>query len=208
MLLVIGVVILGAASKAPLESLFVLGTLSLGAEALGLVGGSWGLGMVLGSVAAPLLARRWPRERLFAACIAVVGLSILTASRATELTTVLIAWLAAGAANAVGNVSYDSLLQERTPDELRGRVFAASEAVINAAFLSGALIAGWVGSHLGVRAAYAISGGVILVAAVLARILLSDPRRPGEHPPGERHEVTDRGRMVAVLEVVPAGPPA
>lgn len=165
-------IMLAASTKAPLESLFVLQTLSLGTQALGLVAGTWGVGMLLGSVAAPALTRRWPREGLFALSIATAGTAVLVASRAGGLSTVLLAWLIAGMANSVGNVSYSSLLQERTPDGLRGRVFAASEAALDAAYLTGAFLAGWLGVHLGIRNAYAFSGGLLLVAALTARSLL------------------------------------
>lgn len=173
LLVVIGIVLVAAASKAPLESLFVLETLSYGPQALGLVAASWGFGMLIGSVAAPAMTRRWHRERLLWLNIGVVGLAVLSASRATELSSVLLAWLIAGAANALGNVCYETLLQERTPDPVRGRVFAAFETVTNAAFLVGAFAAAWLGSQLGVRAAYAVSGTVLVAAALLSRVLVT-----------------------------------
>jgi HEAT repeat protein len=69
-------------------------------------------------------------------------------------------------------VSYESILQERTPDEFRGRVFAAFEFVTNAAFLCGALFAGWLGSRLGIRLSYVFSGVVFLCAALICRAIL------------------------------------
>jgi MFS family permease len=106
-----------------------------------------------------------------------VGLCVLAASRATSLPPVLLLWLASGAANALGTVSYESLLQERTPDALRGRVMAASEAVLDGTFLAGVSAAGWLGTSLGIRGAYAISGAAFLLTAVLSQMLLSSPRR-------------------------------
>ncbi|HEX8098811.1 MAG TPA: MFS transporter, partial [Actinomycetota bacterium] len=183
LLLVIGLVFVAAATKAPLESLFVLGTLSLGPTALGLVTGSWGLGMVLGSVAAPALARRWRREGVLVVMIGVVGLAAMAAAGATGLQTVLLVWLGAGVANAVGNVCYDSLLQERVPDRFRGRVFAAFELVANVGFLAGALLAAWLGSALGVRPTYAFSGALLLVAAFAGRRVLFERRVRHAAPP-------------------------
>jgi MFS family permease len=183
LLIVIGIVLVAAATKAPLESLFVLGTLSLGPTALGLVTGSWGLGMILGSVAAPALARRWAREQLLVVMIAIVGVAAIAAAGASGVQTVLLAWLCAGLANAVGNVAYESLLQERVPDRFRGRVFAGFEVVANVGFLAGALLAGWLGSTIGVRLTYAVSGGLLLAAAAIGRgLLLREPVRPFEAP--------------------------
>lgn len=172
------VVMLGAASKTPVEPLFVRQVLTRGpnlartAQVLGLITGAWGMGMLLGSFAAPALARRWPRERLLPVAIAVVGTLVLLVSRTTDFSTVLLAWLAAGSANAVGNVSYDSLLQERTPDALRGRVFAASEAVLDSAYLAGAFLAGWLAGAYRASTALSVSGAILLLAGALGWILI------------------------------------
>jgi hypothetical protein len=69
-------------------------------------------------------------------------------------------------------VSYDSLLQERTPDALRGRVFAASEAVLDTAYLGGAVLAGWLAGAYRASTALSVSGGILIVAAALGAILI------------------------------------
>jgi predicted MFS family arabinose efflux permease len=163
------------------------------ARVLAFVTTAWGLGMLLGSLASPGLARRWPRERLLPASIAVVGLTVLAVSGTSDFRTVLLAWLIAGAANSVGNVSYESLLQERTPDELRGRVFAAAEAALDGSYLAGVFLAGLLGSLFAVSGAFAISGGILLFAAVLARIVLPGTRRgapgtSGQEPDAPKDE--------------------
>jgi MFS family permease len=178
-LVVTGLVMFAAALRAPLEPLFVLRTLHLAPQALGLAGAVWGLGMVLGSAAAPAAARRWPRERLLAVGIAIVGAAVLSASQVVALSSLLVLWVCSGFGNALGTVSYESLLQERTPDAIRGRVMAASEAVLNLAYLAGASLAGWVGATAGVRTAYALSGGIFLLAAVASRVLLDEGAAAG-----------------------------
>jgi MFS family permease len=181
-LIVVSIVLVAAAAKTPLETLFVRDVLTEDApfaeraRVLGLVTTSWGLGMLLGSFAAPALARRWHRERLLTVAIAIVGTAVLVVSQATEFGTVLIAWLVAGSANALGNVSYETLLQERTPDEFRGRVFAATEAVLDSAYLAGVAAAAALGSLLPVSSAFAISAAVLFLAAALSRVLLPAPR--------------------------------
>jgi DHA3 family macrolide efflux protein-like MFS transporter len=171
-LIVIGLVMLAASIRSPLEPLFVIRILDLPPEALGVVGGVWGLGMVLGSVAAPAASRRWSREWLFAAAIGVVGLAVLGASRASILSSLLLVWLVSGFANGVGSVAYHSLLQERTPDAFRGRVMGASEAVLQGALLAGASASGWFGTHLGIRTTYAVSGFLFVGTALVCRALL------------------------------------
>jgi MFS family permease len=190
-LLVTGLVMLGASIRTPLEPLFILDTLGGRASALGLAGGAWGLGMILGSVAAPAAAGRWRRERLLGVSAGVVGLCVLAASRATSVPPLLLLWLASGAANALGTVSYESLLQERTPDAMRGRVMAASETVLDGTFLAGVSAAGWLGTSLGIRGAYAVSGAAFLLTAVVSQLLLASSRRPQRSDPA-RERVSSR----------------
>lgn len=195
-LLITGLVMLAAATKAPLEPLFVRDVLTAGesirqtAQVLALVTMAWGMGMLLGSVAAPALARRWNRERLLPLSIGVVGLMVLAVSRTGDFSTVLLAWLVAGTANSVGNVSYESLLQERTPDMLRGRVFAATEAVLDASYLAGAGLAVLLASTLRVTAAFAVSGGLLLLAAATALRVLPQPIGRPPRPAARAARVT------------------
>ena len=103
--------------------------------------------------------------------IALVGVQCVLRG-ARDFTPVLAYWAVAGVANAVAVISYQSLLQERTPDHLRGRVVAASEAVLDASLIVGALMAATLAGLLGVRGGMAASGSGFLVAAVLAGRLL------------------------------------
>ena len=190
-MIVIGLVMVAASIRTPLEPLYVMQTLDENPQALGLLGGAWGMGMVLGSGVAPLLARRWPRERLITGMIAVVGASVLAAAFARSFNPVLLFWGIAGVANAVAVISYQSLLQERTPDRLRGRVVAASEAVLDASLIVGALTAGTLGALAGIRGAFAISGAIFIGTALLARLLLGSGApvsRPAPEPATEPSE--------------------
>jgi MFS family permease len=180
----LGLIMLASALKAPMEPLFILRTLGLRPDALGVVGGAWGVGMVLGSLAAPAVARRWVRERLFALSVVLVGLAVLAASQQTLLSPVLLLWFVAGLGNGSGTVFYESLLQERVPEALRGRVLAASEAMLDGAFLVGVFAAGLVGERLGVRGAFVCSGLMFLLAGLVSyRMIRSRKAGPVE---GER----------------------
>jgi MFS family permease len=183
LLLVLGLVMLAAAFKAPLEPMFVLETLAERPEALGLVGAAWGLGMLVGAVLTPAAARRWPRQALISVAIGIVGAVILAASQLDVVGGVLVLWVAGGAANAVGTIAHETLLQEATPDGLRGRVFAASDAILDGAFLFGALAGGVLGAVMGIRPALAACGVILLAAAALSHALLgSGARSPALQP--------------------------
>ncbi len=198
-MVVTGLVLFATALRAPLEPLFVFDSLHSGAAGLGLVGGAWGLGMILGSIAAPAVARRWPREKLLGAGILVVGVCGLAAAWSQVLAPVLVLWLASGIGNAVGTISYESLLQEKTPDALRGRVLAASESVLDLSFLGGAALAGWAGAQLGVRTTYAFAGALFVGASLISHRLLGRGAKlaaPGDLPgaPDHPHQVAGDGQ--------------
>jgi predicted MFS family arabinose efflux permease len=171
-MIVTAIVMFAAAIKAPLEPLFVLRELKGSPEMLGLLGGFWGIGMVAGSLCAPMVTRRFRRERSLGAGILAVGLSLLFVSGFQALGPLLLMWMVAGIGNALGNVAYESLLQERTPDKLRGRVFAATEAVLDVSYLMGALVAGWAGSRFQISDVYGIIGILFVGAAVLSHLTI------------------------------------
>ncbi|MGH2652710.1 MAG: hypothetical protein ACRDHK_16045, partial [Actinomycetota bacterium] len=45
------------------------------------------------------------------------------------------------------------------------------------AFLAGVSAAGWLGTSLGIRGAYAVSGAAFLLTAMVSRVLLASPRK-------------------------------
>src|SRR5207249_3798935 len=91
-----------------------------------------------------------------------------------------LAWLVAGAANAIGTVAYESLLQERTPDAFRGRVFAATEAVLDISYLAGAGAAALLSRMVGVPISLGLAGLVLIGASIASRRLIRSPEVPQE----------------------------
>ena len=169
-------VVLGAALRAPVEPRFIVNRLGGSAGAIGALASLWGLGMVLGSTLAAAAGRRWTLEKVLVASVGVLGLCVLSASWLALLAPVAVLWLVAGSANALGSVAYESLLQQRTPDRLRGRVFGAAEAVLDVTYLVGAVAAGAIGASLGSRTGMAVAGGAVLAAGVYGALVFL--RRP------------------------------
>ncbi|HEX9968745.1 MAG TPA: MFS transporter, partial [Acidimicrobiales bacterium] len=150
----------------------------------GLPAAIWGLGMLLGSSAAPAAARAWTQERMLTTSVVLVGIAVLGASQVQVLSSLLCLWLLAGSGNAIGTIAYQSLLQQRTPDALRGRTMAASEMVLDLAYLGGVSVAGWLGSSLGLRWALGVSGSIFLTAALTSHLVLGNGVRRGTEARG------------------------
>jgi MFS family permease len=176
--IVTSIAMFAAALKQPLEPFFVLHRLGGTISDVGIAIAAWGIGMVLGSAAAPGLARRWSCERMVAVGLVGMGIGLAIASQATAVATLVLVWVFAGTSNGFLNVAYETLLQERTPDHIRGRVMAASDAVLDVALVAGLLIAGTVSVTLGVRGSFALAGVLVVCSAAVAARLLRSEARP------------------------------
>lgn len=191
-------VVIGSAIRGPIEPGFIVESLDGTPGAIGALAGLWGLGMVLGSTVAMTAGRRWSLERVLVGGIGVLGVSIVVASQSTVLAVVAVLWLVAGTGNALGSVAYETLLQQRTRDDLRGRVFGVADAVLDATYLVGALAAVLVSSSFGRRAGIGIGGGLALVAAAYGAVVLLRARAGA---------ADDAGRAAASTVAQPAPGP-
>jgi hypothetical protein len=140
MCLVVGI----AGAQATVQIVFVrdvvvpgLGQGGARAMVLAVLTTSWGAGMLVGCFATPPLIRYLPRERLIPLVVALAGACVLYGSRSSDVAGLAALWAVAGAMCGVTNVSYESLLQERTLDAFRGRVISTIEAAQEGAYFIG-----------------------------------------------------------------------
>jgi MFS family permease len=137
--------------------------------------GPWGLGALRGAPAVgalamtAFLARRTMTRRvgmrMFQAVI-VFGLATIVFALSTTMALSLVALAVMGAADTVSVVIRVSLVQLRTPDEMRGRVGAVNYLFINASNQLGEFESGIVAALVGAMPA-AVIGGVGTVAVAL-----------------------------------------
>ena len=167
---------LGSAVKVPVEPLFVLGTLDAAPAALGLLTATWGVGMVTGSFAAGWFAQRLPETAVLGGAVALAGATVCAAAWTPAYALIAPLWLVGGAANGVGGVVFETLLQRRTAEEVRGRVLATTEAAMDGGYLAGASLAAWVAAVGGTRVALTVSGALFLLAALVLGAVVK-PRR-------------------------------
>lgn len=80
-----------------------------------------------------------------------------------------------------GMVTYQSVIQARIPDRMRGRVFTLMDVVWNSARLVSIALAGLVADHLGIAAVYYLGGSLLVVAGLVGLLLVrldDEPARP------------------------------
>ncbi len=176
--------------SATAEPFFVTHVLRGGSLAYGVLLSSWTVGMAAGSAG---LAHRVGQAHLAGGGLAAVvlqGLGIAGGALATVLWLALIGFTLGGVAHGVKNVLLRTLIHERAPEALRGRVFAAYNGARNGAELGALVLGGIVVAALGARPALLLAG--LGPAAIGAAGLLLLVKR--------RHAVaaviTNEGRVV------------
>jgi predicted MFS family arabinose efflux permease len=108
--------------------------------------------------------------------VVVFGLATCAFGFARSLPAALLALLVLGAADVMSVVVRQSMVQLRTPDEMRGRVGAVNSMAISASNQLGDFRAGAMASAIGLEAAIVVGGLSAIVIAVWARAFPALPR--------------------------------
>jgi MFS family permease len=164
----------GATALLPIYARDILGT------------GPWGLGLLrsapgIGALLASLVLARHPIERrvgpVFFGAVIVFGVATIVFGLSTSLGLSMLALAVLGASDLVSVVIRYSLVQMRTPDEMRGRVSAVSSLFTGTSNQLGEFESGVTAALFGPVPAVLIGGiGTIAVALIWMR-LFPDLRR-------------------------------
>ncbi|MEZ0346882.1 MAG: MFS transporter, partial [Thermus sp.] len=139
--------------------------LQVGSAGFGFMEAAMALGAILGGLALPRLLAKVPRERLFLLALLLFGLFEASVGLFPVFAWVLLAFFGGGFLNMAFIVPARSILQLNTPQEMRGRIFAAFGAVMNAAVLIGTMLGGALEGPLGAPTVFLLAGlGVSLAA--------------------------------------------
>ena len=154
-----------------------------GSLGYGLMIGTWGLGSVLGSLAGRKLNEEKEPRALFLG-MALIALSTGAVAVSPWFAPILVMSAMSGFGDAITVVAEQGIQQRRTPDAVRSRVMAASEAVVSVVFALSLAFAGPVLQALGPQNVYAIGGATALVGAtVLLPVVIGERRRVAEREP-------------------------
>lgn len=162
---------------------YAVHSLGLSAAQVGFTLAAYGVGMVVGALAAPLVLRRWP----FGQAV-LLGPAVSVAAAATMVAT--LAWPTAamatlsfflfGVGPIIWTIASTTLRQTVTPAAMLGRVTAIFLAVNMGARPVGALLGGWVGASWGAEACLwlALAGFVLQAAVVVSSAVRTLVRLP------------------------------
>jgi MFS family permease len=165
----------------PADVFFAHDVLHAGDVGYGALVTVWGAGMVAGAVG---LARRVSREWMVTGALVAIfvqGLGKPIAAIAATLGVALLGYAIGGLGHGMRNVLIRTLMHERTPDRLRGRTFAAFNALRNTAELVALAVGGVLVTAAGARTTLIIAGAGPVVFALAGLAL--NARRPPEPTP-------------------------
>ncbi|WP_018110439.1 MFS transporter [Thermus igniterrae] len=139
--------------------------LGVGSAGFGLMEAAMALGAILGGLAMPKLLERVPRERLFLYGLFLFGLFEASVGLFPWFAWVVLAFFLGGFLNMTFIVPARSILQLNTPQEMRGRIFAAFSAVMNSAVLIGTMLGGALEGLIGAPMVFLLAGVMVSLAA-------------------------------------------
>ncbi|HEY2789607.1 MAG TPA: MFS transporter [Gaiellales bacterium] len=152
-----------------------------GAVGYGILVACWGGGAIGGSFVGRRLAVTRERVTMIGGC-AVIGAGFAAVALAPVFAVALAGMVMAGLAEGAVTVSEQGILQRRTPDAVRSRATAATEAAVMGAFALSFPAAGFMINLLGVRGVYLLAG----FGCVVSTLILIPAMRELRPPRGER----------------------
>ena len=159
---------------------YVQGTLNLGKVEYGWVMAAFGIGAALASVAFGNFNQRLKRTTFILIGAVLISAALLPAN-ATNLSLLIVLWVIAGAGQSLVNLPTQTLIADRIPTNVQGRVYGAHFAWSHLWRAFSYPLAGWMGSHsMGQTFFYgSLIGLVILIAVQLTlKPQLADSVRP------------------------------
>jgi MFS family permease len=148
------------------------------APAVGIILGTYSVGVVLGNAIFTAVATRLPQYLTF-----IVSILLCCAPRqlilgiTNELVYVIVLTFVSGMAGAAIRPILGAMLYKRVPVELQNRVFGLVAAVCRSGLVVGGVLAGWLVAGLGLHQAILISG----IACLLVTIVPLLRYRPSVH---------------------------
>jgi hypothetical protein len=143
-----------------------------GTEGYGALEALLGGGGLLGAAIAARMLSASRAPLIVTITFAVSGLGLLLAGLAPVLAVALAGMAIAGAGRGLGDVADTTLVQARTDDARRSRVFAAQDGAAHAAYSAAMLVGGLIVTAAGARAAVLTAGACGLAASLIASRML------------------------------------
>ncbi len=151
-----------------------------GSAGYGLLAGCWGGGAIVGSFLGRRSVRRHERLTMIGGAV-VIGIGFVAVAVAPAFAFALLGMGIAGTSEGMVTVAEQGILQRRTPDAVRSRATAATEAAILLAFAISFPGAGFLINLIGVRGVYVLAGVGCFAAAGIVVVAMRALESAEEH---------------------------
>jgi MFS family permease len=129
------------------------------------------VGAIIGAVGST--RRRSVRLRSIALVTGAYGLAILLGGLVPVYGIFLVGIVGLGVARLLFATGAESMVQLSTNPSIRGRVMAIYMVILMGGQAAGGVIVGWIAEELGMMAAFAVAGGVPLLASLVVASILA-----------------------------------
>lgn len=164
---------LATETTVPAEVFLAKETFAAGDTGYGLLVSLWGVGMVAGSALTAVLGNRVSLIPLYVLGIFVWALALAGTGLSPTFIFALGALMVAGVANGIDNVATDTILQQRVPDALLGRVFSVRFLGYSAAEALAYPAGGLIVDAVGPRSTYLLVGIATAAAGLFVLFFLA-----------------------------------
>lgn len=139
--------------------------------AYGLFEMSMGVGLLAGGIVLGGVAERLPKGPAIVAGFTVMGLALVGLAVTGDLLVALALAAVVGLANAAFVVPSQTLFQQRTPDEMLGRVVSIRLAIVNGVLAAAMVTSGALAETFGLRPVLAVCGVLTAVAGLAGLVI-------------------------------------
>jgi MFS family permease len=175
------------AGSTALLPVFARDILKVGADGLGLLAASMGIGAAVVAIILSIKPLKQEVGLKMLAAVIVFGVAVVVFGLSTNFWLSVAALTVAGAADMISVYVRQSLIQLHTPDEMRGRVSAVSQLTISASNELGEAESGLLAAVLGPVGAVVVGGvGAIVVTLIWAGLFPELRQARSFDPPVQR----------------------
>ena len=187
-----------AGCSAVYEVTIALDLLKMSESGVGVLNAALGIGGLIGSVVALVLAQRGKLSRDFGIGVALWAAPLLLVAAFASIPSALVAMVLIGIGNSMVDVNAETIVQRLVPDEVLGRVFGALDSAAIAGMALGAAIMSMMIATIG------LTGGLVVIGVgVTVLVLLTIPGLIRVDKTALAPEGLDLLRGVPMLAVLP-----
>jgi len=156
----------------PLIAIFVRDTLHANARIFGLVSGTTGVGLLVGTQSVRRLSQRVASDTLVLSGLAGIGAGVLLLGAVPHMIATIVATFVIGFAFAAIMVPAQTLIQRETPHDMLGRVGSTNASIVVLGQILGLVLSGILAEAIGVRAVFFLCAALALALVGAGRLFL------------------------------------